>query len=152
LDGYKILTYAILLFAFIPSILPIWRHMLIAAGVLYILLTVMFFVSLGQIDAMTSGEGPAFFGMAFLFGMATTILMGSCISRFAIIAFLSYVKPNTRLCAQRFLIVFALLIIILLAYAVIGFYINYGFAVFVSAAAIWLSLVAWLVPKSNNLR
>lgn len=152
MDTYKTLTYAILLFAFIPSILPIWRHMLIAAGVLYVLLTVMFFVSLGQIDAMTSGEGPAFFGMAFLFGIATTILIGSCISRFAIISFLSYLKPNTRLCAQRFLIVLALLIIILLAYAILGFYINSGFAIFVGAAAIWLPLVVWLVPKNNNLR
>jgi hypothetical protein len=78
-DTYKTLTYAILLFAFIPSILPIWRHMLIAAGVLYVLLTVMFFVSLGQIDAMSSGEGPAFFGMAFLFGIATTILIQDCV-------------------------------------------------------------------------
>ena len=152
MDIYKTLTYTILLFAFIPSILPVWRHMLIAAGVLYVLLTIMFFVSLGQIDAMTSGEGPAFFGLAFLFGIVTAILIGSCISRFAIITFLSYLKPNTRLCAQRFLIVFALLIIILLAYAVTGFYINYEFAVFVGASAIWLPLVAWLVPKTNNLR
>jgi hypothetical protein len=151
-DTYKTLTYAILLFAFIPSILPIWRHMLIAAGVLYVLLMVMFFASLRQIDAMTSGECSAFFGMAFLFGIATTILIGSCISRFAIISFLSYLKPNTRLWAQRFLIIFALLIIILLIYAVLGFYINSGSAVFVGAAAIWFPLVAWLVPKNNNLR
>jgi hypothetical protein len=56
------------------------------------------------------------------------------------------------LCAQRFLIVLALLIIVLLSYAVVGFYLNFEFAVFVGAAAIWLPLVAWLVPKSNNLR
>jgi hypothetical protein len=151
-DTYKTLTYAILLFAFIPSILPIWRHMLIAAGVLYVSLMLMFFLSLGQIDTMTSGEGSAFFGMAFLFGIVTTILIGSCISRFAIISFLSYLKPNTRLWVLRFLIVFALLIIILLVYGVLGFYINSAFAVFVGAAAIWLPLVAWWVPKSNNLR
>ena len=143
------MSVAILIIALIPSILPTWRSTLMAAGAMYVLLVVAFFWMLRQVDAMTTGEGPAFFGVVFLFAAAAIILVGSCLTKFVIASVLSRAKPATALWVRRVIIGAGVLITAVLAYAALGAFVNRGFVALVGSVSIWLSLITWLMPNNS---
>lgn len=70
-----------LVLAGVPALLPRRRHALIAAGVYLALMLAAFFWAHAELGSMSRGEGPAFFGMMFYFGMAQALLVGSLVAR-----------------------------------------------------------------------
>lgn len=70
-----------LVLAGVPGLLPRRRHALIAVGVYLALMLTVFVWAHAELDSMSRGEGPAFFGMMFYFGMAQALLVGSLVAR-----------------------------------------------------------------------
>lgn len=143
------MTQAVLILMCIPSIFPTWRSTLIAAGVIYALLIIAFFWLLRQVDTMATGEGPAFFGAVMLFGVATCILVSSCLAKLILAFVLSRIRPGFALWSRRVIFGAGVCIAVVLAGAVLGAFINREFAFLVGSASIWLSLVTWLMPINS---
>jgi hypothetical protein len=142
----------ILAVALIPSTLPTWRGTFIAAGTMYLLLLLAFFLLLRQLDSITSSGGPAFFAIALLHGVSMAILVGSCLSKLIIASVLSRMQSAPALWLRRVLIGSGLFVAAALACAFFLALVTRGFATFVGATAIWLSLVTWLLPESSSSR
>ena len=142
---------AIIIIALVPSMLPTWRGTFIAAGAMYLITIVAFFV-LMQVDVMTTIEGPEFFAIVILCGAATAVLVLSCTSKIFIALVLSRLKPATAMRLLHIFVSAGLLLTAVLAYAAIKHYIGNGFAILLSSALVWLSLVMWqcLTMGSNR--
>lgn len=79
------LAIIFLVLAGVPALLPRRRDALISAGAYLALLFAAFFWAHAELGSMSRGEGPAFFGTTFYFGMAQMLLGGSLVAR--VIAF-----------------------------------------------------------------
>ncbi len=116
---------------------------------MYVLLIITFFCLLRQVDTMATGEGPAFFGVVMLFGVATCILVSSCLAKLILAFVLSRIRPDSALWLRRFVFGAGVCIAVVLAGGVLGAFINREFAFLVGSASIWLALVTWLMPINS---
>lgn len=75
------LSIIFLVLAGVPALLPRRRHALTAAGVYLVLMLAAFVWAHAELGSMSKGEGPAFFGTIFYFGLAQALLAGSLVAR-----------------------------------------------------------------------
>lgn len=140
---------ALLLMALAPSLLPNWRHALIAAACLQSLAVLGFLATLQHFDR-TSAEGPAFVGLVLLTGALTFIMASSLGVRTIIGLAVSRLALTNAVRLRRMLIATGLSFGALALLGVLHFSVQRGFATMVGAASIWLVVVTWLTPAESS--
>jgi hypothetical protein len=146
------LSIIFLVLAGVPALLPHRRVALAAAGVYLALMVAAFFLAQAELGLMRKGEGPAFWGTIFYFGLAQTLLAGSLFARtfsFSVARRVA-VSTRSRIVASSLLACCAICIL-----AVVGYFMGFastGLLVFAGALASplgWFACSFLLLPDSS---
>ncbi|HEV7271058.1 hypothetical protein [Pseudoxanthomonas sp.] len=84
-----------------PSLLPGWRAMLIGTLLMSLALAILYFIVLGRLDHAFGGEGPTFFVVVLLYGLAQMLLAATCLARVAAGAAMAWLSPPRRASCRR---------------------------------------------------
>ena len=128
------------LLALLPAFVPFGRWFA-RACLLFgaVLASACVFLS-AELDTMTSGEGPAFFGLAFYFMLVGAVFLGGFAAKMVAVNVAAMARPATR---TRVAVVKGALAVLCLAFALLACVVAaYGMAAFAATVAALLGVLA----------
>ena len=147
------LIFSILLLGSLPALLPRWRHVIIGTGVLLAAYTAALVYALRDLESNPSGgDGPAFFGIMFVFGCAQAIIATSLVGRVVARMIARSITLSAKTRVIRLLLAFSLLPLAaagaLVAQHMAATALIY-FAVVLFFPLLWLALALQLAPNNS---
>lgn len=149
------LLLALVLACSLPALLPRWDHVGIGVAAVVTAVVAATVFLLRDLEAHPSGgDGPAFFGLVFLFGAALILVVGSVLGRVLIHAVVCRFSARTHGLAAAALLTAGALPLALLGVAslVEPTLVSFASVVFVlSYPLLWLGAAVKLAPNNSYM-